>query len=42
MAVRTVSLKDRMSEKVAAPEMPGQISGSSTSRKARRRFAPLI
>ena len=29
--MRTVSLKERISEKVAAPRMPGRISGSSTS-----------
>jgi len=29
-------------EKVAAPETPGQMSGSSMSRKARHRLAPLI
>ena len=34
--MRTVSLKERISENVAAPRMPGRISGSSMSTNPRR------
>ena len=35
-------ITERMREKLAAPAIPGQIRGSSTSRNARQRPAPLI